>query len=488
MRLSSARRTFVGVALGGALVAGSLAGVGAIDRPAAAARSFGNTPYQDVVDAAESTGRSCSISDAGLAALVFSVTWPETGAGTGPPSPMTLSRYDTQAGLFYGGNPNTAYQRAFFHPGVGMWQFDSAGLGAPRYAGHYISTGGGAPAAAATMAARYCAASGTGAQRRAAAWQPWHACSSGQCEAIFGQIYSNGSLVGISGTSSVGRRGGMVERTCARGGTGGTFPCFYVDPAVAQGQDWWAAPSAGQSPISDPFYVFESNGHEVRAWLKEDTGYGIDVEAWRPLGQNARSSLSWQSQSNLCVRVSTVPQTFCDVFPTHDFFDEIEWVAAEGIASGYPDGDFKPTAAVSRQAMAAFMYRLAGGSGPAPGTPTFSDVGTGHAFFTEIEWLVDREVVSGYEDGTFRPLTSVSRQAMAAFLYRLADPAGYTPPASSTFPDVTPTSPFFAEIHWLVEETITTGYPDGTYRPNNSVSRQAMAAFLFRIDELGLVG
>ena len=58
---------------------------------------------------------------------------------------MTLSRWDTQSSLWAFGNKSTPYQRAFWHPGVGMWQFDSAGgcaeergeaVGEERGAGH----------------------------------------------------------------------------------------------------------------------------------------------------------------------------------------------------------------------------------------------------------------------------------------------------------------------------------------------------------------
>jgi hypothetical protein len=399
---------------------------------------------------------------------------------------MTLSRYDTASGLYFEGNPNTAYQRAFFHPGVGMWQFDSAGLGASRYAAHFISTAGGGPQAAAAMASRYCAAGGTGAQRRAAAWAPWHACSSGACEAIFGEIYNgtNGQLRAISGTSTVSSRGGMVSRTCTRGGSTQVIPsCFYVDPAAAEGQDWWASPNTGASPITAPFYVFELGGWEYRVWLKEDTGYSIDIEAVRPLGQNARSSLEWHRSTALCTKVSTA-QTFCDVSPTHPFFDEIEWVAAEDIAGGYADGDFKPAASVSRQAMAAFMYRLAAEDEPVSGPAHFSDVSPSHEFFTEIEWLVDEGVVDGYPDGTFRPLQPVSRQAMAAFMHRLAGSPPIAPHPTSSFSDVAVGRPFYDEIHWLADEQISEGYDDGTFRPDATVTRQAMAAFLMRLAEV----
>jgi hypothetical protein len=76
--------------------------------------------------------------------------------------------------------------------------------------------------------------------------------------------------------------------------------------------------------------------------------------------------------------------------------------------------------------MSAFMYRLAG-EPPyvAPGTPTFVDVSTGHTFYDEIEWMAATEISEGYTPGPeYRPSTAVSRQAMSAFMHRLADGPG----------------------------------------------------------------
>ena len=50
-----------------------------------------------------------------------------------------------------------------------------------------------------------------------------------------------------------------------------------------------------------------------------------------------------------------------------------------------------------------------------------------------------------------------------------------------TFSDVTPSHPFYGEIEWLTGSGITTGYPDGTFRPGAPVTRQAMAAYLQRV-------
>ena len=69
---------------------------------------------------------------------------------------------------------------------------------------------------------------------------------------------------------------------------------------------------------------------------------------------------------------------------------------------------------------------------------------------------------------------------MAAFFYRLAGSPAYTPPAVSPFTDVTPATPFYAEMAWMHDEGIATGFPDGSYRPWEPVNRDAMAAFMYR--------
>lgn len=59
------------------------------------------------------------------------------------------------------------------------------------------------------------------------------------------------------------------------------------------------------------------------------------------------------------IGASALVQSFSDVPTTHPFFDEIEWMADRGISTGYADGTYRPSADVTRQAMSAFMYRLA---------------------------------------------------------------------------------------------------------------------------------
>ena len=173
--------------------------------------------------------------------------------------------------------------------------------------------------------------------------------------------------------------------------------------------------------------------------------------------------------------------SFSDVPTSHPFAVEISWLVSRGIANGYPDGTYRPSTSITREAMAAFLYRAAGS--PAftdPAVSPFSDVHPADPFYTEITWLADRGITSGYSDGTFRPGRPIARDAMAAFLYRAAGEPAYSPPAWPTFVDVPNGHAFYAEIEWLNEESVTQGYADRTYRPASPVNRDAMAAFVYR--------
>jgi DNA-binding beta-propeller fold protein YncE len=178
--------------------------------------------------------------------------------------------------------------------------------------------------------------------------------------------------------------------------------------------------------------------------------------------------------------------TFSDASLDHPFSKDVEWMAASEVSTGYDDDTFRPSAVVTRQAMSAFMYRLAGSPASVPPTtPSFADVGIGHPFFAEVEWMAGAGVSTGYEeDDTYRPSLPVTRQAMSAFMYRLAGSPPSTPPGEPTFTDVGTSHPFRDEVEWMADAEVSTGYEDGTYRPAAPVTRQAMAAFMHRLDLL----
>ena len=173
-------------------------------------------------------------------------------------------------------------------------------------------------------------------------------------------------------------------------------------------------------------------------------------------------------------------KTFTDVPTTEPFYTEVSWASNNLITTGYPDGTFRPLANIDRNAMAAFIYRLAGSPAyTAPAVSHFTDVPVGAPFYKEVNWLFDKGITTGYPDHTFKPFGSVNRDAVAAFLYRLnGKPA--VPANAPTFVDVTPSNQFYNEIRWLASTGITTGYPGNLFKPGQAIARDAMAAFVYR--------
>ena len=182
---------------------------------------------------------------------------------------------------------------------------------------------------------------------------------------------------------------------------------------------------------------------------------------------------------------------FRDVPATHPFAADITWMVDRGVTQGYPDGTFRPTAAVTRGQMAAFLHRFEGApAATAPAVPSFTDVPASHTFFREVEWLAARGITRGTATPSgpvFRPAEPVQRGQMAAFLHRSAGSPAVEVPATPTFGDVPATHPFFREVEWLAARGITRGSvgPDGRLRfdPSGPVQRGHMAAFLHRFAE-----
>jgi hypothetical protein len=118
----------------------------------------------------------------------------------------------------------------------------------------------------------------------------------------------------------------------------------------------------------------------------------------------------------------------------------------------------------------------------------FTDVPNGAPFYADIYWLTDHKITTGFADGSFRPGNPVTRQAFAAYLYRYANggaDAGPCAAGTSPFTDVPDSSQFCGDIAWLVGTGIVQGFSDGTFRPANAVARQAIAAFLYRLNHGG---
>lgn len=178
---------------------------------------------------------------------------------------------------------------------------------------------------------------------------------------------------------------------------------------------------------------------------------------------------------------------FNDIRKGDKFYDSIMWMYAAGLTTGVKDGNrvnFKPRSTLSREAMAAFLYREAGSPEFTMPRHGFIDVPKDHQFYTPIMWMKATKLTTGVKTPqglAYKPQSPLSREAMAAFLYRSA---GSPKVSGVAFPDVPRKHKFYRAITWMEQSKLTTGVkqPDGTvkYLPLHKLSREAMAAFMHR--------
>jgi MYXO-CTERM domain-containing protein len=162
---------------------------------------------------------------------------------------------------------------------------------------------------------------------------------------------------------------------------------------------------------------------------------------------------------------------------------EISKLESEGIASGCSSSPklFCPMCELSRQALAKWIVLAAGLPLVSPDTPTFSDLGKSATLYDYVETAAKAGFMTGYPDGTFRPANPVTRGAVAVVLMRAAGLSAPSP-LSSTYSDVDSGSWWEEGIEALAGSCVTSGCSqDGSkYCPDKLVSRRSGAVLIAR--------
>ena len=159
----------------------------------------------------------------------------------------------------------------------------------------------------------------------------------------------------------------------------------------------------------------------------------------------------------------------------------------EDYRTGEPSDDealwpVKPQGNITRAEVASIFYRLLKDEVRDANTTdvsSFSDVEASDWYGTTVATLSAMDIVRGYEDGTFRPNAPITRAEFAAIATRFFEETGaeYEP---GTFEDVTGDEWFANAIADAVELGLIGGYPDGTVRPNNNITRAEACAVVNR--------
>ena len=155
---------------------------------------------------------------------------------------------------------------------------------------------------------------------------------------------------------------------------------------------------------------------------------------------------------------------------------EIKQLVDLEVIEGYPDNTFRPYNNITRAQGVAMIIREMNLDISKRPNPHYKDIQTGYRFYNEIAAAVDEGIIDGFTDGTFGPEEKMTRSQMAkilvnAYHLKLQDSK------INRFSDV-PTDHWAHDyIKILASNGITLGYDDGTFKPENSLTRLHFSLF-----------
>ncbi len=191
----------------------------------------------------------------------------------------------------------------------------------------------------------------------------------------------------------------------------------------------------------------------------------------------------------LCMLLSFAPAAsaadslpFTDVAKGAWFREAVEYVYENKIMSGTAPDEFSPGVVTTRGMIVTVLHRLAGE--PVVAGEDFSDVAPGKYYAAPVAWASSEGIVTGYGDGRFGPDRPISREQLAAILYRYAGSEGRDTSARgelSAFSDSGKISSYAREaMSWAVGEGLISGVGEGRLDPGGSATRAQVAAIFTR--------
>lgn len=177
---------------------------------------------------------------------------------------------------------------------------------------------------------------------------------------------------------------------------------------------------------------------------------------------------------------------FADVRESDWYRSAVAYVYEQGLMNGITADRFGPDEPTTRGMIVTIFHRLEGS--PEAPAPAFPDVRADFYYAQPIAWAEANGIVTGYEDGTFGPEDNITREQLAAILYRFARYKGWDTGAGVSlerFPDAGRISPYAVQpIAWAVGEGLISGMANGTMSPGGTATRAEAATILMRLEAL----
>lgn len=231
-------------------------------------------------------------------------------------------------------------------------------------------------------------------------------------------------------------------------------------------------------------------GSVISVSSKADEGYTlgsitVETESGRSVAMKDGKFTMPNDSVVVTVTFEKKGEPFYDVRPGDWFYDAVIWAYENGIMDGMDIGWFQPDGTVSRAMAVTVLYRMEG-QPAVSGSSGFTDVVSGSWYDDAVTWASKNGIVLGVTEDTYRPNDPVTREQLAAILFRYADYKGYDRSASADltgYADYAEVSAYAVPaLRWACGCGIIDGSA-GKLDPRSGATRAQLATMLMRFDK-----
>lgn len=279
-----------------------------------------------------------------------------------------------------------------------------------------------------------------------------------------------------------------------------TFSVDLSGVAYYQAPSHGGSGSSGGSASTTYTLTFETNGGNAISKVTKNKGTTIDLAQYAPTKSGATFE-GWYADKGLTKKITSVKLDanttvyakwteapvsglpFGDVKSADWFYNDVKYVYEKGMMAGTAADVFAPNTTTTRAMIVTILYRLEG-SPAVTGTSAFVDVPAGQWYTDAVNWAAANQIVKGTSATTFAPNDSITREQMAAILYRYAQYKGYdvTKRADlSGYSDNSQVSAYAKDaLAWANAAKLINGVTNTTLAPQGNATRAQVSAILHR--------
>ena len=258
-------------------------------------------------------------------------------------------------------------------------------------------------------------------------------------------------------------------------------PNYRITVEATQGGTVTADPTAAKAGATVTLTPVPDRGYQVGTVAVTDR-FGEAV-AVTEQADGTYTFVMPNGQVTVTVTFAEAPLPFPDVTEGDWFYDAVRYAYETGLMDGVGDSLFAPNSETTQAQLVTILYRLAGEPEPG-GDSGFADVAAGTWYTDAVAWAAENGIVNGVSDTEFVPGDDITREQLAAILYRYAACQGYDVSQRadlSGFGDAESISGYAQEaLSWAHAQGLVLGFEDGSLRPQGTASRAQIAAVLMR--------